>query len=306
MNSDLVSVIIPTYRSLPLLKRTLNSLERQEPDPSAFEVVVSDDGSEDETAGWLGRYQGALRLKSILLSRNMGRSHARSCAVEAASGELLLLLDGDMEFGPQLVRRHQAKHPEGENLVVMGKVVYDRGLGRRGFARYIESRGGSKLPPGTPLPGRYFISSHVSLPKTLFVKAGGFDDRFKKHGGEDLDLGVRLVKSGANLIQDPNLTTTHLHIRALPEVMSSAREFGRHNIPLLLSKHPELMTELRLGWAEGSFIGRGLKKLLLSTLGYELAFRVALALNESACPAFIYDYLLYRNYLLGYKAHHSI
>ena len=46
-----MSVIICTFNRARLLRRTLRSLARQTTGPDGFEVVVVDDGSDDDTAG---------------------------------------------------------------------------------------------------------------------------------------------------------------------------------------------------------------------------------------------------------------
>jgi glycosyltransferase involved in cell wall biosynthesis len=296
-----VSVIIPTRNALPLLQRTLTALERQDVGAANFETIVVDDASSDGTEKWLRAYTGSLRLKTVVLKENAGRAAARNIAAENASGRLLLMMDGDMEFAPDLIAGHLRSHNQTDRkLALLGRVRYDRKLGHRGYARYIETRGAAKLPPGAPLPGRYFISSHASLPRELFIGVGGFDDRFKVHGGEDLDFGMRLVKAGAEIRQARELTSSHLHIRPLRDVLKSAREYGRQNIPLLLEKHPELLQELKLDWVDDWERRTSLRRLLLAEpLSSAVTFVTGL-LNGLAAPAIFYDYLLFTNYYRGY------
>ncbi|MFM7454542.1 MAG: glycosyltransferase family 2 protein, partial [Cyanobium sp.] len=50
-----LSVVIPTYNRLPILRQCLQALElqSQEPPLEGYEVVVVDDGSTDATVAWL-------------------------------------------------------------------------------------------------------------------------------------------------------------------------------------------------------------------------------------------------------------
>jgi glycosyltransferase involved in cell wall biosynthesis len=50
-----LSVVIPTYNRLPILEKCLRALEQQrlEAPITAYEVVVVDDGSTDQTVAWL-------------------------------------------------------------------------------------------------------------------------------------------------------------------------------------------------------------------------------------------------------------
>ena len=300
MESGDVTVLIPTYNNLFLLKRTIACLERQRPHPGIFQTVVVDDGSSDGTGRWLRDYTGLLTLEAILLSENRGRAAARNAGAARADRQLLLLLDGDMEFGPDLVLGHAQKHG-GEDCVILGRVRYDRSLGRRGYAGYIETRGPAKLSPGRSLPGRYFLSGHASMPRRLFQATGGFDERFHTHGGEDLDLGMRLVANGARLIWAPELVVKHLHIRSLSEVMAMALEYGRRSVPLLIEKHPELYQQLKLDWPERKGLLGTIHRALLSKFIYQSILTVVKLLNEFAAPAALYDYLLFRSYYTGYR-----
>jgi len=290
-----VTVIIPTRNSLELLKRTLATLERQDVGASAFQTVVVNDASTDDTGKWLDDYHGTLRLKSVNLTTNAGRAAARNIAADNASGALLVMIDGDMELPPGLMAGHLRPHNRAaEKLVLLGNVRYDRSLGRRGYAHYIETRGAAKLRPGAPLPGRYFISSHASLRRDLFREVGGFDQQFKVHGGEDLDLGMKLVKAGAVIRQAPELASLHLHIRPLADVLRSTREYGRLNVPLLLAKHPQLLRELKLDI-------RGWRRSLLTPPVYQVVKAAAGLLNGWRAPALFYDYLLLANYYQGWR-----
>ena len=51
----LISVVIPTYNRLPILKKCLDALENQilNVDIHSFEIVIVDDGSTDGTVDWL-------------------------------------------------------------------------------------------------------------------------------------------------------------------------------------------------------------------------------------------------------------
>ena len=299
MQSEQITVILPTYNGLSLLKRTIACLEKQEPDPSAFQTVVVDDGSSDGTPDYLLNYKGKLRLRPVLFPENKGRAAARNGGAKAADGRLLLFIDSDMEFGSDLVQCHTEQHKE-ESIVVLGRFFYSKLLPCRGYRRYIEKRGPNKLPACTPLPGRYFMSGHVSMPRYLFLEVGGFDENFRTHGGEDLDLGMRIVARGYTIIFAPELVTEHLHIRPLGQVLSMEREYGRESIPLLIGKHHELREQLKLDLPERAGLALPAWRIVLSEPVYMIIRMVGSILNGFGAPAKLYDYLIFRNYYMGY------
>ncbi len=297
-----ISVIIPTYNSLNLLRRTLVCLEKQAPNPHFFQTLVVDDGSTDGTSEFLRSYRGDLTLDTVIFQENRGRAATRNAGVRRAESELLLFMDGDMEFDSNLVAEHLSKHSDEKDLVVLGRVIYDRSLPYRSWQRYLETRGANKLPLGSPLPGRYFLSGHVSMPRSIFDAVGGFDESFRAHGGEDLDLGMKIVSHGGWIIYAPELEMRHLHIRKLRDVLSMSRRYGRESVPLLIDKHPELITQLKLDWLDKSKRFGLFRRFLLSQPVYCVALAAGLILNRLRAPAILYDYLLFRNYYRGYVA----
>lgn len=296
-----ISVIIPTYNSLDLLRRTLDCLEKQAPNPHFFQTVVVDDASTDGTSEFLRSYQGDLTLDTVIFQENRGRAATRNAGVRQAKSDLLLFIDGDMEFDSNLVAEHLSKHSEDEEMIVLGKVVYDRKLPYRSWQRYLETRGANKLPTGSKLPGRYFLSGHVSMPRSIFDEAGGFDESFRAHGGEDLDLGMKIISHGGRIIYAPEIVMRHLHIRKLSDVLSMSRRYGRESVPVLIDKHPELITQLKLDWLNKSKCFGLFRRFILSRPVYCLALAAGLILNRLRAPAILYDYLLFRNYYKGYR-----
>lgn len=297
MRPDQVSVVIPTYRALGFLKVTLAHLEKQEPDPTAFEVIVVDDGSADGTAEWLGGYGGSLDLKLVALPENRGRSAARNAGIAVASRELLLLLDGDVVSPAGLVIGHAARH-SGVALVVIGSVRYDPHDGRQGYTRYLESRGAMRQVDGGEVPARYFLSGHASFPKSLIQSSGLFDEGIRY--GEDIDFGIRLAEAGARIIFAPELVVTHLHTRPLKEVIAVAESFGEAGLPMLVNRHPQLRRELRLDRVESALIAGLCLRLLFAAPVFGAVKALTGLLNGWWAPSAAYSYLLYRSYSLRY------
>ncbi len=86
-----VSVIIPTYNRLPMLKEAVDSVLAQ--DLEDFELIIADDGSTDGTADEINRYGGRVRL--IQHSENKGVSAARNRGILNARGKYIAFLDSD-------------------------------------------------------------------------------------------------------------------------------------------------------------------------------------------------------------------
>ncbi len=86
-----VSVIIPTYNRLPMLKEAVDSVLAQ--DFEDMEVIVVDDGSTDGTTEEMKRYGG--RVELLQHPANRGVSAARNRGVLHARGKYIAFLDSD-------------------------------------------------------------------------------------------------------------------------------------------------------------------------------------------------------------------
>ena len=86
-----VSIIIPTYNRLPMLKEAVDSVLAQ--DFEDFELIIVDDGSTDGTAGEITKYGG--RVRFLQHQQNRGVSAARNHGIHHAKGKYIGFLDSD-------------------------------------------------------------------------------------------------------------------------------------------------------------------------------------------------------------------
>lgn len=110
MQSNRVSVIIPAHNAENSLRQTLDSVFAQT--LPAFEVIVINDGSTDQTEQTAKKYGSRIRY---LYQDNAGQGAARNRGLEIASGDLIAFLDADDFWRPEFIERCCAflqKHPE--------------------------------------------------------------------------------------------------------------------------------------------------------------------------------------------------
>ena len=86
-----VTVIIPTFNRLPMLKEAVDSVLAQ--DFEDIELIVVDDGSADGTSEEMGRYGG--RVKVLRHTENQGVSAARNSGILHGKGKYIAFLDSD-------------------------------------------------------------------------------------------------------------------------------------------------------------------------------------------------------------------
>lgn len=101
------SLTIPTRNRCAALERTLTSfLVQTEP---SFEVIIVDDGSEDDTPQVVRRFQDKLDLR-YLRKAHRGCASSRTAAMRASRGELIIQTDDDRLASPTFVADHLAGH----------------------------------------------------------------------------------------------------------------------------------------------------------------------------------------------------
>ena len=120
MTAPLISVAVPLHNEeagLPELVRRLISVLDQMPG-GPHEMLFVDDGSSDRTMLLLEEFAGRdSRIVVISLSRNFGHQAALTAALDHVSGDIVVILDGDLQDPPETIPRFVAKHLEGYDVV---------------------------------------------------------------------------------------------------------------------------------------------------------------------------------------------
>ncbi len=208
-NPDVVSVVIPTFNRLELLRDLLDDLALQQLAPGvAIEVVVVDDESVVPVAPKLTGHGLGPKLQ-VIAQRNAGPGAARHRAIEASRGSIIVCLDDDMRVDPQFVNQHLMAHREGAD-VVLGRIVdandgARRPLFHRLHQRYLDAKvdGGGRRPAR----GVELFTGNVSFRTDKYVEVGGFDVTLRR--SEDRDLGIRFEHAGCRLVSDPSAVARH-------------------------------------------------------------------------------------------------
>jgi GT2 family glycosyltransferase len=216
------------------------------------DVIVVLDGSTDASAAMLSEWveQGRLpRLRWVAQDR-AGQAAARKRGATEAAAPVLLFLDDDVVPERNLVAAHLKHHRAGRPVVVLGdaRIVRSRpdDLYQTIAWAWWEDLIDKRRRAGRPASYRDFCAGNVSLSRDAFVRVGGFDPDFRGYGGEDYELGYRLIKAGVPFIVEPEASARHYHRSSLRQILRNARQEGRNDV-LLGSKHPELKCGLGVG-----------------------------------------------------------
>jgi len=184
MNPPLVSVILPTFNRAWTLKDAVDSVLNQ--DYPYIELIVIDDGSEDNTQELLGRYKNRV---VILKQENSGVSAARNAGIKNSHGEFIALLDSDDTWDKRKIScqvEFFKRHPEA--LICQTEEIWIR-KGKR-----VNPKVKHKKPSGMVFEASLELClvspSAVMMRRQLFDLKGYFNEEFIVC--EDYDLWLRV------------------------------------------------------------------------------------------------------------------
>lgn len=202
-SSPPIAVVIPARNAAATLPMCLEAVASQL-SPSD-EAALVDDGSDDETR----RVASGFPVRLVALPERRGVAAARNAGAAATRAPVLFFLDADVVLGPgglELLRRRIAE--PGVDAVIGS---YDDAPLHRSTVslfknlahHYFHQRSG-------PLVSTFW-GACGAVWRHRFVAVGGFDERrYDLPSIEDVELGDRLVASGATIRLEPDLQVKHL------------------------------------------------------------------------------------------------
>ncbi len=206
----LISVIIPTYNRSRNLYHCLKALTDQTEE--AFEVIVCDDGSTDDTRAVVMDFADRLNLRYRWQpDQGFRAAEARNLGIRLARGKYLVFLDSDVIVPSTFLKAHRQALEQTPGAVVNSYVYrmtaeLDEDLGlapeiyipRHRDILKPDSRDRYQLfEREGPIDEAYFLDSNaMSLSRKTMDKLGAFDAEFVGWGHEDTELGYRISQQG--------------------------------------------------------------------------------------------------------------
>ena len=239
----MLSVVIATFNRAPILSKTLDSLVSQT--FGDYEVLVVDDGSQDETPMVLQKMEQShpALFRSVRIE-NSGRSIARNVGIREARGEYVLFLDSDVVVTPTFLATHMEAHRRFLEKNPGGK-AFCQGLALNvhDFEKL------SRKPTVFDFSAAFFATNNVSIKREDLLSVGSFDPSFVEYGWEDLELGLRLKGIGCRIIRSRKAIGFHWHpafqIEDLPKLRRQEEERGRTAV-IFFRKFPTLEVRLMI------------------------------------------------------------
>jgi glycosyltransferase involved in cell wall biosynthesis len=244
MSAPYFSIVIPTYKRLPMLLRVLDALEAQQDAPE-FEVIVIDDGSGDETSSVMNERRAATYALTFRSQPNAGPGRARNHGVSLAAGRCILFIGDDTVPEPRFLAEHARVHRDAKDdplTACLGYTGWPPGERVTAFMDYINDYGlqfGYKLiRNGETVPFNFFYTSNISLDRNL-LGSEPFDTTFAAAAWEDIELAFRLDARGLKIRYNARAVTRHYHPMTVDSFARRQYTVGRSGA-IFYRKHPEL------------------------------------------------------------------
>ena len=243
-----ISVVVATYNRAETLRETLRHLQAQTLQPSAFEVIVVDDGSPDNTADMVAAVQRESQHEIHYLQHpNRGPGFTQNRGVRVARAPIVLLIADDIFLAPGALQAHldsHARHAGGAEVAVLGRVLQSPGLTQSVFLTKWDPWHLGALPDGIEMPYYMFWACNISLRREFMLEHGMFAEERGRAGAaahEDVELGHRLYEHGLRVTYSRDAWGHHHHVETLEGSLKRSYERGlnwhdfRRRLP-----HPEI------------------------------------------------------------------
>jgi len=276
------TIIIPNWNGMKYLENCLFSVLHQE--GSTAEVIVVDNGSEDESVSYIKKNYPMVRL--IEFRENTGFCKAVNAGIQAASTEYVLLLNNDTKADKNFLQHMERRIGQSENIFsVSAKLLsmnepafvddagdyycalgwaFAEGKGKKDGAAYSHTR-------------KIFAScgGAAIYRREIFEKIGYFDENHFAYL-EDIDIGYRAKIYGYINVFEPSAIVYHAGSAASGSKYNEWKiNFSSRNSVYIVRKNmPFLQIVINLPFLAAGFL---VKTLFFTKKGFGKAYVKGLA-----------------------------
>ena len=262
-----ISIVLASYNKGQILQHTLPAFSNQTLAPDRYEIIIVDDGSIDDTASFIERFESLVPIRYTTMKRegyNIAR--VRNRGLELAQAEIVLIMDADIIARSDLVEQHLKAHQLQPQAVILG-YVYAVAISADRWRELVENPTGWDFSNPTnlfkqasqepalgdpremrignhdindlPAPWLCFWTNNVSMSKGVFKKVGVFDEKMTR--SSDLEMGYRLWRFGCTFVYCREASGFHF---PHPRDYSVDAALDYTSELYMFNKHPDPTTEI--------------------------------------------------------------
>ena len=200
------SIIVPTHNRPDALMRCLSSLSLLDRQQLEIEIIVVDDGSDQSLQTLVNTSELDAQF---IIQANYGPAHARNAGAAAAKGSTLIFIDDDCTVDNAYVTKLANAVRQYPSAMIGGPVInqlQDNRLAESTqvlvtFLREVDRSADGSI--------KFFSSNNLAVPRSEFIKMGGFDERLRL--GEDREFCHRWRMGNRPIIYVPDAIVYHWH-----------------------------------------------------------------------------------------------
>lgn len=260
-NEVLYSIIIPIHNNLAISKICLQSIWENVPDVNQIEIIVINNGSDEETS----LYLSSLGNRIILLHNQDNQTYAKvnNQGAKIAKGKYLICLNNDVKLlNSNWFYQIQAYFEENPSVAIQGaKLTYPNGKiqhcgivwGNVGldfplhYHIYLTLDKDEKCVNKTR-EYQFVTGAFLAIRKEVFEIVGGFDQVYK-FGHEDLDLCLKVRQIGGSVVCNHKIEAIHfesetkklLGVEQFERFIHSKNTYDLENHKYFLSKWSDVI-----------------------------------------------------------------
>ena len=222
------SIVIPTYGRAESLASCLAGCKDIDYPRDDFEVIVVDDGDDEETRQAVADFVHILPLAYIPQPRRMGPASARNAGVTAARGRFVVFIDDDCIPDRCWLRALDEVLGSADSPIIAGGTIANESSGN------VYASASQNLVDflyewynADPRDARFFASNNLACTRVDFLAIGGFDVSFPRAAAEDRDFCDRWRERGWRLVAAPKAIVRHKHRLTLRSFIRQHYGYGQ-------------------------------------------------------------------------------
>jgi len=250
----------------------LACLERQTMAAHSFEVIVVDDGCEDDTLQRLREFHPSHYSLQLISQANSGPASARNAGIRAARAPIVIFTDDDCRPQPPCIERLVECLDSSDDSVAGCGGLTVRGSESM-VSRYLDRIGvlRPQVDSGRVL---YVTTCNAAFRRSALDAVDGFCEAFLQAGGEDPDLCMRIADLGFRFLVQDQAIVVHRHPSSLAGLFRMYARYGKglvvtyrlgRTMPAVPAPYPGYIYLRHFGWPDAS-LAEALGCLLCETV----------------------------------------
>lgn len=200
-----VSIIIPNYKKLPLIKHLPKVIAASQ----GSEIIVVDDASPDDTVQYLSKHFP--QVKVVVNQTNQRFAVSCNHGVQAAKSDIVVLLNSDVAPKPGYLKPLIKHFSDSKVFAVSCLEIQKSGVSGKNHCQY---KRGFLIHSAAPIGSGnncWATGGSSAFDRKKYLQIGGMDPLYKPAYWEDIDLSWRARQQGFKILFEPQSQVFHNH-----------------------------------------------------------------------------------------------